>query len=227
MNPPRLVIDALAARFGGTAYAAIQTARHLALRDDFTEVVVVARRGSIVANGLAPTRRLRVLLLPAAARGELVRRILWEGVGLPREVARDGETVVLTWSGMLPRRPGARVTSFISNPLMFAQDGLANRVRRRVVRQTALGETRIVAPTAAMATAASRALGTRVAVVPFGVDHTRFAPADEQGDEILCVADFYPHKRHDVRGRRVGGAAATPAASATHRRPRRARDSLW
>ena len=49
-----------------------------------------------------------------------------------------------------------------------------------------------------MAALASRALGTRVAVVPFGVDHTRFAPADEQGDEILCVADFYPHKRHDV-----------------------------
>ena len=35
-------------------------------------------------------------------------------------------------------------------------------------------------------------------VVPLGVDHDRFFPAQEPGHGIVCVADFYPHKRHDL-----------------------------
>jgi glycosyltransferase involved in cell wall biosynthesis len=33
--------------------------------------------------------------------------------------------------------------------------------------------------------------------MPWGVDHGVFSPAAAPGDEILYVADFYAHKRHD------------------------------
>jgi glycosyltransferase involved in cell wall biosynthesis len=198
MSGPRLVIDALAARFGGTAYAAIQTARQLAQCDSFSEVVVVARQGSIVADGLEPGGRLRLLSLPSASTGELVRRLVWEALALPRQLEQDRPAVVLTWSGMLPRRLSASVACFISNPLMFERDGFANRLRRGAVRRTASADACVVAPSAAMATLASEALGIPVALVPYGVDHARFSPGTEPGDEILCVADFYRHKRHDI-----------------------------
>lgn len=198
MTPRRLVIDALAARFGGTAYAAIQTAKQLAHCGTFTEVVVVTRQGSIVANGLEAGGALRLDLLPPIFRAELPQRVLWEAFGLPRDIAGTESTSVLTWSGMLPRRLRAPVTSFISNPLMFQRSGLANWLRRRAMKRTAEGDTRVVAPSGTMATLASAALGIPVAVIPYGVDHARFCPADGPGDEVLCVADFYPHKRHDI-----------------------------
>jgi len=45
-----VIVDALAARFGGTAYAAIQTSKHLALDERIREVVVVATGRSIGEN---------------------------------------------------------------------------------------------------------------------------------------------------------------------------------
>jgi D-inositol-3-phosphate glycosyltransferase len=36
------------------------------------------------------------------------------------------------------------------------------------------------------------------AVLPLGVDHSAFAPTAALGNEILYVADFYAHKRHDL-----------------------------
>lgn len=193
-----MVIDALAARFGGTAYAAIQTARHLANSATFAEVVVVTRRGSIVADGLTSGGRLRLLSLPPASKGELVHRLAWEALALPREVARSRRAAVLSWSGMLPQRLPGSVTSFLSNPVMFECDSVANRLRRQAVRRTTRQGARVLAPTAAMAQLASKTLGVPVSVIPYGVDHERFSPASHSGDELLCVADFYSHKRHDI-----------------------------
>jgi glycosyltransferase involved in cell wall biosynthesis len=193
------VIDALAARFGGTAYAAIQTAHQLADRGACREVVVVARRGSLVAEGLVPRDRLRLVSLRDAARAELSGRLLWEAVGLPRLLAVERPAVLLTWSGMLPRHVAAPVACYLANPVMFQAGGLANRIRRSAVRRTARGVAQVAVPTAAMAELVRDALATPVAVVPLGVDHARFAPGDGAvGDEVLCVADFYAHKRHDL-----------------------------
>jgi glycosyltransferase involved in cell wall biosynthesis len=49
-----------------------------------------------------------------------------------------------------------------------------------------------------MADLASAAIGRTCEIVPLGVDHEVFHPADERGDELLYVADFYGHKRHDL-----------------------------
>jgi hypothetical protein len=64
VNPPRLVIDALAARFGGTAYAANQTDAQLAKCDGLSLVVLVTRAPSILASGHPSCSRLRYFLLP-------------------------------------------------------------------------------------------------------------------------------------------------------------------
>jgi glycosyltransferase involved in cell wall biosynthesis len=49
-----------------------------------------------------------------------------------------------------------------------------------------------------MADLVEEALGRRPEVVPLGVDHVRFRPAAQPGSDVLCVADFYRHKRHAV-----------------------------
>jgi glycosyltransferase involved in cell wall biosynthesis len=193
------VIDALAARFGGAAYAAIQTARRFADNGDFAEVVVVARRGSMVADGLAATGGVRVLSPSAASTAELARRLAWETITLPREVAGGGRALVLTWSGMLPRRLPAPVTSYLANPVMFQTGGLANMIRRGAVRWTSRDARHVAVPTLAMAELVRESLGVQVDVVPLGIDHSRFVPdGDAVGEELLCVADFYAHKRHDL-----------------------------
>ena len=38
----------------------------------------------------------------------------------------------------------------------------------------------------------------RLHVVPLGVDRALFRPADHPGQNLLYVADFYAHKRHDI-----------------------------
>jgi glycosyltransferase involved in cell wall biosynthesis len=35
-------------------------------------------------------------------------------------------------------------------------------------------------------------------LVPLGIDHDRLSSAPEPGEELLCVADFYRHKRQDL-----------------------------
>jgi glycosyltransferase involved in cell wall biosynthesis len=43
------------------------------------------------------------------------------------------------------------------------------------------------------------AIGGRLPdIVPHGLDHHAFRPAARAGQDVLCVADFYPHKRHDI-----------------------------
>jgi glycosyltransferase involved in cell wall biosynthesis len=192
-----VVVDALAARTGGTAHAAVEVARRLA-DGPSAEIIVVAHTGSIVARGIQQGPGLRLHALPRPARLELVRRLAWQALGLPDLVRREGAASVLTWSGMLPTGVDGRVVCYLGNSLMFARGGAANALRRLAVRRTAFRGAAVLVPSRAMAELVDEAIGRQPAVVPLGVDHARFRPATEPGTELLCVADFYRHKRHDV-----------------------------
>jgi glycosyltransferase involved in cell wall biosynthesis len=193
-----VVMDALAARYGGAAYAAVQLAHFLADDPAFDEIVVLARDGSLVAEGIRPHRGLRSIMLPKAKRFELVRRLLWEALGLPALSRRLNASSVVTWSGMLPRRVDAPVVCYLANPVIFERIGAGNRVRRWAVSRTARRAAHVLVPSKAMAALVREALDQHPEVVPLGVDHTRFRPSSPSGTELLCVADFYRHKRHDV-----------------------------
>ena len=191
----KLVVDALAARSGGTAYAAVQVARALAQHHP-CEVLAVTRRGSLVAVGLTPRGRLRLHTLRRGRRLELLRRVLWEALALPG-MTRDA-TALVSWSGMLPRRIQAPLVCYLANPVMFEQHRLEHRIRRWAVRRTAHEAAHVLVPTAAMAATVEPVVARTPHVVPLGVDHERFSPAAAPGSELLCVADQYAHKRHDV-----------------------------
>jgi glycosyltransferase involved in cell wall biosynthesis len=221
----RLVIDALAARFGGTAYAAVQTAQRLAKDPALGRVTVVTRRESIVAHGLRPP--VRAVMLPNVTHAELVHRLAWEATVLPRLARNDRVDGVLTWSGMLPRAVGVPVLAYLANPVLFTSGGLANAIRRRAAHRTAVGAAAIMVPTQALVTSAGSVLGRAPEVIPLGIDHSQFRPAAAPGDEVLCVGDFYRHKRHDLvldawaalapprpRLRLIGDAAVDPAWAA-------------
>jgi len=192
-----VIIDALPARYGGTAYAAVQLAEHLA-NGSAAEIIIVTRGGSLVARGIHPSSGLRVIELRPRKRLELAHRISWQASGFLDLVRQTRASSVLTWSGMLPRRPEARVVCYLANPVMFERGGAANALRRWAVRRTARTAAHVLAPSHAMAALVERTVGTPTEVVPFGVDHTRFRPAPGPGSDLLCVADFYRHKRHDV-----------------------------
>lgn len=193
-----MLIDALAARFGGTAYASVHLARQLSRREDVASVVVATRADSIVASGLADEPLVRCITLPANPRVELFHRVMWEALRLPSVVAGEQCDVVITMSGMLPRRPGSRVICLLFNPVMYERSTAANGVRRWAARRTVREADFIAAPSRAVADLVSASTGRRCTVVPLGVDHEVFRPIDTPGDEILCVADFYRHKRHDL-----------------------------
>jgi glycosyltransferase involved in cell wall biosynthesis len=193
-----IIVDALAARYGGTAYAAIELAQLLADQADGAELVVVTREGSLIAEGLEARSGLRLLLLPDARRLELARRLLWEACRLPRLVRSEGASSVLSWSGMLPRAVDAPLVCYLANPLMFERRDAGNRLRRWAARRTLGQASHILVPTMATAERAAEALELSPEVVPWGVDHARFRPASRPGTDLVCVADFYPHKRQDV-----------------------------
>jgi glycosyltransferase involved in cell wall biosynthesis len=194
----RIIIDALAARYGGTAYAAAELARQLAISPDVSTVAVVARQGSIVDRSLVDDEAVKRIAPPAASRAELVRRIGWEAFDLPAVVAREQFDAVISMSGMLPRAPRCPVISLLFNPVMYEQPTFANALRKWAVRRTAREASFLAAPSRAMAEMAATSIGRDCAVVPLGVDHSVFFPGAVAGDEILCVADFYAHKRHDL-----------------------------
>jgi glycosyltransferase involved in cell wall biosynthesis len=198
--PERFFIEALAARFGGTAYATVHLARQLAINDNVAQVSVLTRRGSIVARGLARAREVSCIELPVPTRFELARRAAWEAARLPALVRQERSSVVISMSGMLPRRLGARLLCMLFNPVMYEQASAANVLRRWAVRRTVRAEAEIVAPSRYMATLAAASIGRECSVVPLGVDHSVFHPDPNaaRGAEILCVADFYSHKRHDI-----------------------------
>lgn len=192
-----MIVDALAARYGGTAYAGVQLAHRLA-EDPVADVVVVARKGSLVARGIRQRPRLRLVELPRAKRLELARRLVWQAFALTKLARREDASSVLTWSGMLPRDVDARVVCYLANPVMFERGGAANGLRRWAVRRTVRRAAHVLVPSKAMAALVGETLGKRPEVVPFGIDHAHFQPATKPGTELLCVADFYRHKRHDV-----------------------------
>jgi glycosyltransferase involved in cell wall biosynthesis len=191
-----VIVDALAARYGGTAYAAVQVADRLA--EASLRVVVVARKGSLVARGIRARPGLCVVELSSANRLELARRLAWQALALAGLARRENASSILTWSGMLPRDIDARVVCYLANPVMFARGGTANAIRRWAARRTAQRAAHVLVPSRAMAAIVAEELGRRPEVVPFGVDHARFQPAADSGTDILCVADFYRHKRHDL-----------------------------
>jgi glycosyltransferase involved in cell wall biosynthesis len=189
-----VIIDALAARYGGTVSSTIEVAHRLA--DDPGGVIVVTREGSLVAKSVRPHPGLRVLRLSRPRRGELAWRLLWEGVVLPKLVRRWRASSVFTVSGMLPRAVGVPVVSYLQNAVMVERGGIPNRLRRWAVRRTAAEH--VLVPSDAMAARIADVMGLPAEVVPLGVDHARFRPALAPGTDVLCVADFYRHKRHDV-----------------------------
>jgi len=191
-----VIIDGLAARYGGTAQAAVEVAQRLAGRGSVSEVIVVTRRGSLIAEELAPQPGLRLVTLPPQARFELLHRLAWQAHGLPLLVSRCRARGVLTWSGMLPWGVGAPVISLLSNAAMFEERGTGNRIRRWATRRTSRQAARVLVPSLAMAGLVEREIGRPVGVVPHGVNHQLFGPSKKLGNEILYVADFYPHKRH-------------------------------
>jgi glycosyltransferase involved in cell wall biosynthesis len=194
----RILIDALAARFGGTAYATVQLARQLAARPEVAHIFVVTRRGSIVYRGLNGDRSVTCVALREAQRLELTRRLCWEMSRLPTLVSREHVGTVISLSGTLPRSPGSRVICLVSNPVMYESGGAANALRRTALRHFARRASYLAAPTRNMAELVEASTGRECGVAPWGVDHTVFAPAARAGDDILCVADFYAHKRHDL-----------------------------
>jgi glycosyltransferase involved in cell wall biosynthesis len=194
----RVLIDALAARFGGTAYATAHLARQFARRAEVSSVIVATRADSIVERELADEPMVRCITLPAADRIELLRRVSWEALRLPALVASEGCDVVITMSGMLPRQPGSSVVCLLFNPVMYERRTAANAIRRWAVRRTARDAAYVAAPSRVVAELVSASTGRPCEVVPLGVDHEVFYPTNTRGEGILCVADFYAHKRHDL-----------------------------
>jgi len=174
----------------------MQLARQLA--DDPGGVIVVTRDGSLVAEEIDQHPGLRLATLGRRKHYELADRLLWEGAKLPTFVRRNHASSVLTMSGMLPRALATRVVSYPQNPVMFERGGAANQLRRLAVRRTARSSKHVLVPSKAMAARVAEVIGIQAEVIPLGLDHARFAPASEPGTEVLCVADFYRHKRQDV-----------------------------
>lgn len=192
-----IVIDALAARFGGTAYAGVQIAQALARRRDVREVTVVVRPESIVDRGLLETPKIKRLVVAATARPELAQRAAWEAVFLPRAVRRLGAHGLLTLAAMLPRRPGCPFVAMQANPTPYENpDTIGARVRRWAAARTACEARATYVPSEHVRRLVEPL--PRLRVVPLGVDRARFRPADAPGEELLCVADFYAHKHHNL-----------------------------
>ena len=196
----RILIDALAARFGGTAAATVQLAGHLAVNAGVSSVTVVCRRGSIVERGLADVEAVSciALPLPLPRSAELLQRLTWEALRLPAVARRERCDVIISMSGMLPRSPDCRLVCLIGNPVMYESDSPANRLRRWAARRTVSEAAYLAAPSHHMADMVSASVGRPCAVLVWGVDHSIFFPAASPGEEILCVGDFKAYKRHDL-----------------------------
>jgi glycosyltransferase involved in cell wall biosynthesis len=191
-----IIFDALAARFGGLAYAVVQLARVLA-QDPRIDLLVITRSGSIVDHGIANASGVRVLKLGTLGRAELLHRVVWEALRLPALIRRQRSAGLVSFSGILPVDPGCPVVSILANPLPFEEPRRAGSVvRRAAISHTARGARAVYVPTRHFAELVSGLPGVRV--VPLGVDHDLFRPTEQAGSELLCVSDFYRHKRHDL-----------------------------
>jgi glycosyltransferase involved in cell wall biosynthesis len=82
---------------------------------------------------------------------------------------------------------------------MYESNNLGARLRRRAVAWAARRPSTILAaPSDALAAHIYSSTGRPCTTVRHGVDRSIFHPAESTGEELLCVADFYPHKRHDL-----------------------------
>jgi glycosyltransferase involved in cell wall biosynthesis len=194
----RILIDGLAARFGGTACATVDLARHLSRRTDVAAVLVVTRSGSIVERGLARESGIRCITLRPVKHVELVRRVAWEAGRMPTIVRRERCDVVISMSGIAPRSSSYRLMCLLGNPVMYERHTATNRLRQEAVRRTGKHAEYLAAPSGVMAKMVSASVGRDCGVAPWGVDHSDFSPALVSGSEILCVADFKAYKRHDL-----------------------------
>ncbi len=191
-----LVLDAFAARFGGTASFAVQLTRALLERDDVARLMVLAESDSVVVRELAPGPRLELMQLAVPGPARLAWRAAWEAVRLPGLLEAQGADALLTFSGMVPRHPRCRVISLVSNPGPYKPPWTFwNRVRRNVIARTTRRADELYVPSRAFA----RMMGEPGAkIVPHGVDRDLFRPAAEPGGEVLAVGDFHRHKRYDL-----------------------------
>ncbi len=194
----RILVDALAARYGGTAAATVQLARHIARSPKVSSVAVVTRRGSIVERALANEKAVRCVALAPTRHAELTKRVSWEAFRFPALVRREQCDVVISMSGILPRSPGCRLICLIGNPVMYESRTPMNILRQWAVRRTARESEYLAAPSRHMADMVSASVERSCGVLLWGVDHSIFSPAPSPGDEILCVADFKAYKRHDL-----------------------------
>jgi glycosyltransferase involved in cell wall biosynthesis len=174
----------------------IQLVEALLRRDDVAELVVLAESDSIVATGLEPRPRLRLIAVGLPKRLGLAGRVGWEAARLPRLTATEGADALLTFSGMVPRHPACRIISLVSQPRPFERRGSLKRLLQRwAITRTARRAHRLYVPSQAMADLIG---WPEARIVPFGVDRDLFHPADTPGDEVLAVGDFYPHKRFEL-----------------------------
>lgn len=177
-----VVIDALAARFGGTAYAVLQLTAALERREDVAQLVVIAQRDSIVGRSSKASARVEPLLLDApGTRFELAWRTAWEALRLPSVVGRRSSK---------SRRPGqllrgrsassaCPVVCVLANPVPFAAPfGLASRLRRAAIARTRRFAVASYVPSTGM----QSLVGDPPAkVVPLGVDRERCRPQRRPG----------------------------------------------
>jgi len=192
-----ILLEALAARFGGTAYAAVQLAAELNRHPRVDRVLVVCRRDSIVDRGTIRGGGVGVLRVSVRHGPELADRVAWEAVALPRLVSAHAVDGLLSFSGMLPRRLPCPVLCLQANPVPYEdRRGVSATVRRAAFARTARTGCATYVPSTHVAGLVHDL--PRVRVVPLGVDRDAFKPADSPGRELLYVADFYAHKRHDL-----------------------------
>jgi glycosyltransferase involved in cell wall biosynthesis len=202
-----IVVDALAARFGGTAYAGVQISQALARRRDVDRVVVIVRPESIVDRGLRASPKVSRVVLTPTGGSELAQRLAWEALRLPALLRRVDASGMLTLSGMLPLQPPCPFVGLQANPTPYEDPASVSAlVRRFATARSAQGARATYVPSKHVA----RLVGDipRVRVVPLGVDRARFRPGNPSGHELLCVADFYAHKHHELL---LGAYARLPA----------------
>lgn len=192
-----MLLEALAARFGGTAYAVHQLAQALLRQGDVARLIVVTRRDSIVERGMRGVGPATLVLLPPEGRAELARRTLWQATRLRVLVRQHGVTGVFSLSGILPRHLPVPTISLLANPVPFEdRHTRGSRVRRAAIARTARSSIASYVPSSYVAELTADL--PRVSVVPLGVDRATFQPSGRPGRDLLYVADYYRHKHHDL-----------------------------
>jgi glycosyltransferase involved in cell wall biosynthesis len=194
----RVVIDALAARFGGTAYMVAQISAALAKREDVEHVWVLVTAGSVADRALKASPAITAVRADLDGSAHLARRAVWQATHLPGLVKAHSIDRMLTVSGMLLGNPRVPIVVHLTNPVAYECGGLANRLRRVLIRHTIERCDTLMVPTEAMGELVAADCRVRPLVLPLGVDREVFSPAPMPGTDVLYVADFYVHKRHDL-----------------------------